>query len=367
MSNSLKIGIIGTRGIPNRYGGFETFAAQISPRLVARGHQVFVYCSHDQAYRQATINGVNLVFRYNPESLLGTAGQFIYDLNCNLHSRIHPFDVILHLGYTSDAVWTGLWSSRAKHLTNMDGMEWQRSKYASPVQSYLKKAEKRAAKGSDMLIADSTAILDYLESHYPTPARFISYGAEIPGSFDSTVQGRFVVDPYLYDLLIARAEPENNIEMAIEAKLGENSAVPLLIFSNETNFGIRMKGRYRHEKMIRFEQANYLEEVLNSLRHYSRYYIHGHSAGGTNPSLLEAMACGCRILAHDNRFNRSVLAGNAGFYKDALQLTDLLKQNWSVEEFLPQTQKNLEAIRTNHHWDFITDEYERAFYKAQEL
>jgi glycosyltransferase involved in cell wall biosynthesis len=367
MRDKLNIGIIGTRGIPNRYGGFEAFAEQISRRLAEKGHQVTVYCSHDQQYREKTMSGVNLVFRYNPETWMGTAGQFIYDLNCNLHSLGMTFNVILHLGYTSDSIWTRLWNRRSLHLTNMDGMEWMRSKYTPMVRSFLKKAEKRAATRSTLLIADSRGIREYLESHYPTPVRYISYGADIPASFTADVTGEFHVEQYQYDLLIARMEPENNIEMAVAAKLQENSTIPLLVFSNDTRYGTCLKKKYEHERLIRFHPANYQRDILNSLRRYSRYYIHGHSVGGTNPSLLEAMACECRILAHDNPFNRGVLENNAGFYQDALQLTDLLNQKWSPGKFHQHTEHNLTSIRNNHNWEFITNEYESAFYQALEL
>jgi glycosyltransferase involved in cell wall biosynthesis len=366
MQNKLTIGIIGSRGIPNRYGGFEAFAAQISPRLTEKGHRVMVYCSHDQPYREKFLENVELVFRYNPESWMGTAGQFFYDLNCNLHSLHQPFDVMLHLGYTSDSIWSALWNRKCRHITNMDGMEWMRSKYTPLVQSFLKIAERRAASRSDLLIADSKGIQEYLGSHYPTPVRYISYGAVMPSSFPVEALEQFQVEPYQYDLLIARMEPENNIELAIEAKRMEQSTIPMLIFSNETSYGNELKQRYQHERIIRFQPAIYQEEVLHSLRHYSRYYLHGHSVGGTNPSLLEAMASGCRIVAHDNVFNRSVLEGNAGFYKDAQQLAGLLTQSWSLEKFHEQTENNMGLIKNNHNWDFITDEYENAFYQVLE-
>jgi glycosyltransferase involved in cell wall biosynthesis len=364
MKNKLKIGIIGTRGIPNNYGGFEAFAEQVSQRLVTLGHEVTVYCSHDQQYRQKTLNGVHLVYCYNPESRIGSAGQFIYDLNCNLHTLKQRFDVILHLGYTSDSVWTRIWSRNARHLTNMDGMEWMRSKYAPAIRAFLKWAEKWAARRSNLLIADSRGILEHLQLNYSTPVCFISYGAAIPDSFDAAVPENFGVQPYQYDLLIARMEPENNIEMAVEAKLGEKPEFPLLIFSNETAYGKQLQLRYQREPMILFQGANYQVEAMNSLRHFSRYYIHGHSAGGTNPSLLEAMACGSVILAHDNIFNRSVLGVNCGYFRDAEQLTGLLNQPISQEYKHRTGENNLHIIRTHHNWEFITQEYESAFYQV---
>jgi glycosyltransferase involved in cell wall biosynthesis len=361
MEGKLNIAILGTRGIPNRYGGFEAFAEQVSVRLAAKGHRVTVYCSHDQDYREHEFNGVRLVFCHNPERMAGTAGQFLYDLNCNLHARRQPYDVILHLGYTSDSVWTWLWSGKAKHITNMDGMEWMRQKYATLVQRFLKLAEKRAASGSCLMIADSRAVQEYLEARYDTPVRYISYGAEIPDYFDPSVLASFGLNEHGYDLVIARMEPENNIEIAILAKLDEGGSIPLLIISNNTVYGDLLKKRYENDRLIRFQQAIYQPNVLNALRHFSRYYIHGHSAGGTNPSLLEAMACRCRILAHDNPFNRSVLQKNGWFFSGRDPLTALLRRDFLPEALAGAIENNLECIRINHSWEFITNEYEHVF------
>lgn len=363
----LRIGILGTRGIPNSYGGFEAFAEAISTRLVNKGHRVTVYCSHNQNYQEKTWKGVELKFCKNPESRVGTTGQFIYDLNCNLHARKQPFDILLHLGYTSDSVWAGLWSKKTRHLTNMDGIEWKRSKYSPAVQTFLHRAEKRAASHSSMLIADSRSIFSFLDSHYETPVVYISYGAEIPPSYDEKVLRKFQVQPYEYDLVIARMEPENNIELAIKAKFGDDSSCPLLIFSNVTKYGDHLISKYTDFPLIRFQGALYQREILDSLRHYSRYYIHGHSVGGTNPSLLEAMACGCRILAHDNNFNRDILQDNANYYTNTGQLSDHLKKVWLPDQNLEQIGNNLNTIRDKHNWDAITHEYESVFYQALEL
>lgn len=367
MKDKLRLGIIGTRGIPNRYGGFEVFAEEISRRLADRGHHITVFCPHNQIYQEKTLNSVHLTFCYNPEEKIGTAGQFVYDLNCNLESRKHHFDVILHLGYTSDSVWWPIWSGKALHLTNMDGMEWKRLKYSPTIQSFLKRAERWAANRSDLLIADSKGIYEYLTSKYTTPVRYISYGADIPDAFNPKILRDYNVEQYQYDIIVARMEPENNIELAIKTRLQENASIPLLIFSNETGYGDRLKKKYANHPLIRFQKAVYQSGILNSLRFYSRYYLHGHSAGGTNPSLLEAMACRCRIFAHNNYFNRSILGDNARYYSDTQELSDCLDIPWSLEKFAEQTENNLNSIRELHNWDSITNEYESAFYQALEL
>lgn len=364
MTRKISIGIIGSRGIPNQYGGYEAAVQELAPRLAALGHRVVVYCSHLQTFKEKTWKGVELNYQYNPEDRLGSSGQFIYDLNCNLHSRKQCFDVILHMGYTSDSVWHRLWDRKAKHVCNMDGMEWLRSKYSPTVQAFLKKAERWAALHSHLLIADSEGVLQYLQKKYPTPLSYIAYGAEIPVSFDVNHLSTYQLKAMEYDLLIARMEPENNIEMAIQAKIKSENEFPLVIFGNANKYGEALKETYGHHAAIRFYPANYHPEVMNSLRYYSRYYIHGHSVGGTNPSLLEAMAAQCRILAHDNIFNKSVLQYGGRYFDNSGQLCSLFAQNSDSVVSRNQIDENIRAIRNKYNWELICKQYEDAFYRV---
>ena len=134
----MKIAILGSRGIPNYYGGFEQFTEYLAQGLVLRGHDISVYSSANHPYQESEWNGVKIVHERDPEHKLGTLGQFIYDLNCILHSRKQNFDIILQLGYTSNGIWGWLLSSDHIITTNMDGLEWKRTKYSKPVQQFLK-------------------------------------------------------------------------------------------------------------------------------------------------------------------------------------------------------------------------------------
>jgi glycosyltransferase involved in cell wall biosynthesis len=367
LKSNLYIAILGTRGIPNRYGGFEAFAEELSVRMVRRGHRVKVFCPSDQSYQDTHYEGVELSFQTDPVHRFGTAGQFVYDLNCNLHSREDQPDIVLHLGYTSDSVWYWLWSGKSVHITNMDGMEWRREKYSAPVRSFLRFAESLAAHHSHTLVADSRAVEDYLRLHYKTPVSYISYGAVIPDAFDPDPLSGFGVFPGKYDCLVARAEPENNLDTAIRAKLCDGTGLPLVIFSNNNSYRNDLKRRYSSESLIRFEEPLYDRQKLDAMRHFSRYYLHGHSAGGTNPSLLEAMACRCRIVAHDNVFNRSVLGSNACYFNNAGQLSALLAHDPDEVFFHTSVNNNLETISVHHSWELITDQYEALFQDSIQL
>jgi len=175
----MKIGIIGTRGIPNNYGGFEQFAEQFSIRMVEKGHDVSVYTSHKHTLQSAYYKNVQLIHCYDPEYLVGAAGQFVYDLNCLMDARKRNFDVVMIMGYTSSSVWGKLYPPNSTIITNMDGLEWKRSKYAKPVQQFLKYAEKLAIKHSRYYISDSLVIKSYLADKYGINSKYIPYGADL--------------------------------------------------------------------------------------------------------------------------------------------------------------------------------------------
>src|SRR5690349_8350591 len=169
----LKIGILGTRGIPNHYGGFEQFAQYLSLGLVQRGHEVFVYNSDRHPYQENEWNGVQIIHCRDLEYKYGTFGQFFYDLNCNNDAAKRDFDILLHLGYTSDSVWHWRWPKKTINMVNMDGMEWKRSKYNKMTQRFLRWAESLAAKNAQVLVADSPRIKEYLQTTYNKEAVYI--------------------------------------------------------------------------------------------------------------------------------------------------------------------------------------------------
>jgi glycosyltransferase involved in cell wall biosynthesis len=360
----LYIGILGTRGIPNHYGGFEQFAQYLSAGLVQKGHSVAVYCSHTHPFQEESWNGVQLIHCTDPVQRYGTAGQFLYDRNCNRDSQHRNFDIILHLGYTSDSIWYKKWAAGAIHIVNMDGLEWKRSKYNLLTRIFLKKAEALAAKHADWLVADSTAIQQYLQTKYQREAAFIPYGATIFSNPDVTVLTAYDVKPGAYCLAIARMEPENNIEMIIKGYLASAVTFPLLLVGDTgTRYGKYLHSTYTDPR-IRFTGGMFDEIALNQLRYYSLLYFHGHSAGGTNPSLLEAMACGCHVIAHDNEFNKAVTGTAAGYFKDPAALTRLLNEPLSAIEAESRKLANIERIRNSYSHAQIISQYESLMLEA---
>lgn len=357
----MRIAILGTRGVPNHYGGFEQFAEFFSVYLAQKGHDVFVYNSHDHPYQEKTFQGVNILHQYDPEYKIGTAGQFIYDLNCILDSRKRNFDIILQLGYTSSSVWYFLLPKKPLLITNMDGLEWKRTKYSKLVQKVLLFAEKLAVKSSDYLVADSLGIQKYLFEKYGKESTYIAYGANTFDNPNESLIAKYNVEKYHFNMILARLEPENNIETILDGVvLSDDKTTMLVIGNHNTKFGNYLKEKFRSSSNIRFVGAVYNLEHLDNLRWYSNLYFHGHSVGGTNPSLLEAMASKALIIAHDNDFNKAILKENAYYFsnsEDVKKLTLQVKKN----DNLHIIQNNHTAIAAEFNWDKINGEYLHLF------
>jgi glycosyltransferase involved in cell wall biosynthesis len=353
----MKIAILGTRGIPNHYSGFEQFAEFFSVYLVNQGHEVYVYNSHDHLYQEKTFHGVNILHQFDPEYKLGTFGQFIYDFNCIIDSRKRNFDVILQLGYTSNSIWHFLLPKKPIIVTNMDGLEWKRTKYSKPVQKFLKYAEKLAVNSSDHLIADSIGIQNFLKEKYSKDSTYIAYGAHVFENPNEEILKEYQVEKQQYNMIMARFEPENNIETVLNGMvLNQEKTIVLVVGNHNTKYGAYLKEKFSAFKNIRFTGGIFNLQILNNLRYFSNLYFHGHSVGGTNPSLLEAMASRAFIIAHNNPFNKAILQQNAYYFSDAPDVKNILntiKRN----DNLQLIQNNFEAIENHFNWNKINGQY----------
>jgi len=357
----MNIGILGTRGIPNNYGGFEQFAEFLSVGLVAKGHSVTVYNSHKHTYQKNKYKGVSLIHCFDPEYKIGTSGQFIYDFNCIRDARKRSFDILLQLGYTSSSVWAKWLPIDAIIVTNMDGLEWKRSKYKKAVQRFLLKAEKWAVNSSDYLVADSIGIQRYLDDKYNVKSKYIAYGAALFNDPEEDAIKKYEVIPFEYNMLIARLEPENSIETILDGVVKSIGSTPFLVIGkHETSFGNYLKGKYDGESQIKFIGGIYNQDDLNQLRYFSKLYFHGHQVGGTNPSLLEAMGSQALIVANKNDFNRAILHDD-GFYftspNDVKRLIETIIKN----DNLSKISNNMKKIELEFNWTVIVNQYESFF------
>ena len=357
----MKIAILGTRGIPNHYGGFEQFAEYLSVGLVKRGHDVTVYNSHSHPYQENEYEGVKIKHIYDPENKVGTAGQFIYDMLCILDTKKKDYDIILQLGYTSSAVFFDLHPKNSIVVTNMDGLEWKRTKYSAKVQKFLQWAESLAAKKSDYMISDSIGIQNYIKNKYAKDTVYIPYGSYVVENYDENVCNEYNVEIYKYDMLIARLEPENSIEVILNGVAKSTVKRKFLVIGkHDTKYGEYLKEKFKGETNIIFVGGVYNQAKLDDLRCFSNIYFHGHTVGGTNPSLLEAMGSKALICANNNEFNSAILGDDALYFNTSDEVAKVI-ESAKKSDCTNFIDNNIDKIKNIYEWETIIDEYELFF------
>lgn len=351
----MEVFIAGTRGIPNRYGGFEQFAEKLSAQLVERELNVTVFNPNTHAYNDEKYGKVSIVRKKNYEKYLGPFGTLLYDYYCLKHAYRQNSGLVLLCGYTSSFIaWYFFRKHVARTIVHMDGMEWQRSKWHFFTRWLIKKWEKFTALRFPHLVVDHPALADYYSNTYSVSPHVISYGAE-PGPLEN-----FAKEHYL---IIARLEPENNIEMILEGYLQSGVKEKMLVVGDvNTKYGRKLLKKYGMGRQIVFAGGIFERERLRELREKSIMYFHGHSVGGTNPSLLQAMADGCLIAAHDNEFNRFVLEDNGLYFQSSEEVCEIILKK---EEILLESKKSLNAnirmIESHYNWEKIAGEYQQLF------
>lgn len=349
----MKVAILGTRGIPNEYGGFERFAEVLSARLALRGVNVYVFSQVSKSSAAYMYGNVWVVPIAVPSFVPSNIQTLLYDFLSLVKAKRMGQHLVLECGY-SFAPWLFLFKKRFRKrvIVNMDGLEYSREKWGFMARLFLRFSEYCAVNLCPNLIVDSRAIGTILYQKYAVSSVYIPYGANICSHSNIPIN---VPDGYC--LAIARITPENSIRIMAEAAI--IAKFPLVIVGNvESGYGKEMYQHYSCSEYIHFYGATYCQEELNALRLRSHLYVHGHTVGGTNPSLLEAMACGCAIVAHSNAFNREVL-GDAGFYfSNEFELAQLIKKSISHNDFFPKQRVAIRNIvNENYNWEKISDDY----------
>jgi len=340
----MKVAILGTRGVPARYGGFETFAEELGSRLVERGLEVWVYCRSgylkEKDYPGENLTrykGMNLIYIREPRiKWLETLAHTFLAMGEALLKR-RQFDVYLVCNLANSPL---LWLLRVSRLAgrskkvflNVDGMEWKRSKWNKWGKSYYRLAAWLAVRSGTELIADSRAMGDYYLRKYRKKTHYISYGCELCESKKPTLLKKFGVKPGEFILQVTRFEPENNVLLTLRAFKKLETSKKLVVVGDavyESSYTRAIKEVAAEDNRIIRTGFIYDRELLRELLCNCAFYVHGNEVGGTNPSLLEAMGAGCFVVARDVPFNREVLR-EAGIYyqKDEEDLRQ--KMEWAL-------------------------------------
>lgn len=383
MSEMVHIFIVGSKGIPAQYGGFETFVENLTAGQTSNQIKYHVSCMNQEAKRfeyngadcfsvQVPLPGapgrifhVGLALRQVEKWIKDYQGEkvIIYILGC----RIGPL-LILHA--------RKLHKLKAKIYCNPDGLEWKRSKWSALAKMFLRYCEKCLVENSDLIICDSVNIERYIRTTYKKQVKnttFIAYGAYVERSNCCEEKllewfRRFQLEKDRYYLIVGRFVPENNYETMISEFMQSKTKRDLVIITNmeENKFyeTLKQKTKFEKDRRIKFVGTVYDQELLKKIREEAYAYIHGHEVGGTNPSLLEALSSTKINLLLDVGFNKEVALDGALYWKKSKgSLSKLLEQ---VDCLMANKVFELDSISTkrianDYRWNKICDEYEEIF------
>jgi len=363
----MKIAMIGTRGVPANYGGFETCVEELGRRLAERGHEVTVYCrSSSYPERLPAYLGMELVY------LPCFKGKAVETLSHTFLSVLHAsfmrsFDVLMVFNAANSPALAVPRLLGKKIAINTDGLEWKRGKWGVVARRYYKSAEWLSTRLADRIVADSTGIQDYYRDTYGKESTYIAYGAYPGVSRDPKLIEPMGLKPGGYFLQVTRFEPENNPLLTIQAYKKLKTDKKLVLVG-----GVPYRSGYA-EEMARLAKGDpniimpgyiFEKELLNELWCNSFAYVHGNEVGGTNPALLQSMGSASFVIAIDVPFSRDVLSGAGIFFdKDAASLAQ--KMNWAIENkdgLEPFRKRAVDRIREHYSWERVADGYEALFY-----
>ena len=352
---------MGTRGVPARHGGFETAVEEIGKRLAARGYEVTVYC-RNPGQQITQYEGMKLVNA--PAIRHRLAETLSHTTASTAHAIIkdHP-DVVLLLNAGNAPLLKPLKLAGISTAIHLDGLESKREKWRGAGAKYYRWAEKAAIKWGQEVIADAQAIADYVKKTYGRDCVVIPYGAEVINP-PSTRLGELQLSAQDYHLIVARFEPENHLLEAVHAYRASNETRQLVVVGSAPYsqwYVDKVRAGARGDVRIRFTGAIYDQELLDQLYGNAITYIHGHSVGGTNPSLLRAMGAGAPVLAYDVEFNREVTANQGYFWGDVDQLKEIFNDiaaGKSTDRLAELRGLSQRRIQSAYQWDSVTDKYE---------
>lgn len=359
MLKNKRIAVIGTVGIPAKYGGFETLVENLVDNL-GEEFDFSVYCSkksyerHPKKYKNAKL--IYLPFKANGMS------SIIYDVLSVLHSLFYA-DVILVLGVSGAFVLPVVkLLTKKKIITNIDGLEWKRDKWGSLAKKYLKKQEEIAVKYSHNVVADNEGIQEHVTSSYSKSSHLISYGGD--HVFSVQLKKETIDEfnlPKTFAFKVCRIEPENNIHLILEAFSESDTNLVIVGNWNNNEYGKNLKKTYK-KKNIYLLDPIYNQEQLNEIRSNCFLYIHGHSAGGTNPSLVEAMCLGLPILAYNVSYNKFTTHNEALYFQNKEEIIINLKLITEDPNILKRNSIKMKEISINEYkWHIISDKYKNLF------
>ena len=366
----LKIAIIGSRGYPYVYSGYETLIKELSERLIGRDCEVTVYC-HRSLFKEkpAHVNGIKLVYVPTIESK--SLSQLIHSFLSMCHAVVSDVDVIFAVNAANGPF--GLISKifRKRTAINVDGLEWLRPKWKGLGARYFKIAARLSTILFDQIINDSDEMRKVYLNIFKKESVVIAYGATVRKSEDPSVINQWLITPKEYYLVVGRMIPDNNADIIVKGFLASSSTKKMVVVGDVSYKDIYADS-LKALKDVRLIFTGYVNDpdVLAALYNHCYVYVHGHEYGGTNPTMIKAMAYGCAILALNTVFNKEMLNNDLyGIYFDKNQ--EAVQQQINYTDQYPKEIKKLRqnshlGITDKYNWDCITDQYLEVFRRLVE-
>lgn len=354
----MKVGLLGTRGVPARYGGFETAAEEIGARLASAGHDVIVYSrgrpGGQQWYRGMRVvscRGINRASLDTVSHTMRAAGHAIV--------RTRP-DVVVLFNAANAPLIAPLQSSGIPVVLHLDGLESQRGKWRGVPVTYSRWAERYGLLKAAATVADSRAMQAILKARHGRETVYISYGADLVTPPPERVESLGLLTGH-YALVVARLEPENHVHTILEGYRRIPDDRPLVVVGGArfpSGYAAQLDALARRDSRVRMLGPVWDQDLLDALYFHAACYLHGHSVGGTNPSLLRAMGAGTPVIAHDNVFTREVTAGHALFFRDSSSLTEALEALLRDRDAAKsRAVRARERVASHYQWDAVAEAY----------
>jgi glycosyltransferase involved in cell wall biosynthesis len=357
--DTLRIAMVGTRGVPARYGGFETAVEEVGRRLAERGHRVVVYCrTVPGAEERPPAEHLGMELVHLPAARKRALETLSHTALSVAHLVAHRTDAAIVFNAANSPLLPVLRAARIPVATHVDGLEWKRAKWGPTGRRYYRAAEALAVRWSDALIADAQGIADYYRDAFSAPTSLLTYGAPLiePGADRLAELG---LEPRGYHLVVARFEPENHVDVIVEGYAASTAAQPLVVvgsapYADEYTRRVHALADDR----VRFLGGVWDQQLLDQLYANCSTYLHGHSVGGTNPSLLRAIGAGAAVTAFDVDFNREVVADAGRFFRTP---QDVARQVAAVEadpEGVLRAGRRARELAGGYDWDQVAAGYE---------
>jgi glycosyltransferase involved in cell wall biosynthesis len=354
------IGILGSRGFPSTYGGYETLVRYFARWLVAHGHDVTVYCrTRDEGRSSWVTEHVHCVATRGFDSK--SLSTLSFGLTSSVHAAGQRYDAMLVLNI-ANGFYLPCLSRRVPVAVNTDGIEWERGKWGTAAKAAFRAGAALTAKHADALIADSVAIADVWQQRFGVPSTYVPYGAPILSGLDTNGLQTAGVEPGRYALLVARLIPENNVDLFLDAIESMGDGRPPTVVVGSANFDSPIEHRLKSlEDLGHITWLGHVDnqELLMRLWAHSGVYVHGHSVGGTNPALVQALGAGAPVLALDTVFNREVVRNEEQLFPaDADRLAKQIRAVLASETKQQAMREHGQEVVAHHYqWDDICQRY----------